>query len=99
MSCVDVTGEFGIIIRRRSLVERDVSLHSILEVLEVKGPVDMNDELLSFGPSVGQEALAARSGTTRQRGHCCWSRKQEGCFCGPQPKCAGTREGPSARSS
>jgi hypothetical protein len=57
MSCVDVTGEFGIIIRRHSLVERDVSLHSILEVLEVKEPFDMNDELLSFGPSFGQEAL------------------------------------------
>jgi hypothetical protein len=57
MSCVDVTGEFGIIIRRHSLVERDVSLHSILEVLGVKEPFDINDELLTFGPSFGQEAL------------------------------------------
>jgi len=28
-----------------------------LEALEVKEPFDMNDELLSFGPSFGQEAL------------------------------------------
>jgi hypothetical protein len=57
MSCVDVTGEFGIIIRRHSLDERDVSLHSILEVLEVKEPFDINDQLVTFGPSFGQEAL------------------------------------------
>jgi len=55
--CVDVTAEFGIIIRRQSLVERDVSFHSILEALEAKGPLDMNDELVTFGPSFGQETL------------------------------------------
>ena len=40
LSCVNVTGEFGIIIRRHALVERDVSLHSILEVLGVAGRSD-----------------------------------------------------------
>jgi hypothetical protein len=34
-----------------------VSIHSILEVLEVNEPSDINDELLTFGPSFGQEAL------------------------------------------
>jgi hypothetical protein len=44
MSCVDVTGELGIIIRRHSLVDTSLAL----ELLEVKEAFDMNDELLSF---------------------------------------------------
>src|ERR1700687_2597706 len=57
MNCVNVTGEFGIIVRRHSLVERDVSFQSVLEALEVKGPLDISDEIVTFGPSFGKEAL------------------------------------------
>ena len=57
MSAIDVTGEFGIVVRRQALIERRVSLEALLEALEVESPLDSNDSLMSFGPSFGQEAL------------------------------------------
>jgi hypothetical protein len=54
---IKATGEFGLIIRRRSLQERNVSLKAVLEAMEAAEPLDISDELISFGPSFGQEAL------------------------------------------
>lgn len=54
---IKATGEFGLIIRRDALQERQVSFEAILEAMEAVEPLDSNDELLSFGPSFGQEAL------------------------------------------
>lgn len=57
MSYIDVTGEFGIVIRRHALIERGVSMAAVLEAMEVEAPLDCNDALISFGPNFGQEAL------------------------------------------
>lgn len=53
---INVTSEFGIIIRRRALVERGVSVDDIVSLME-SAPLDINEDLISFGPSFGQEAL------------------------------------------
>jgi hypothetical protein len=37
--------------------ERGVSWNRLLEVLEVSAPLDHNDQIASFGPHFGQEAL------------------------------------------
>jgi hypothetical protein len=57
MTSVNVTHEYGLIIRRAALVQRDVSLKSVLDVLKVNHPLDQDEKLISFGPSFGQEAL------------------------------------------
>jgi len=59
--CVTVTAEFGIVVRRKSLVERGVPLFDLLAAMEVSEPLDSNEDLLSFGPHFGQEAMDALS--------------------------------------
>lgn len=54
---VTVTSEFGLIVRRNALVERQVELHDLLAVMEVGERFDSSDDLLSFGPHFGREAL------------------------------------------
>ena len=54
---INVTGEFGLIIRKRALLERNVSLEMLLTAMEASEPLDCNDELISFRPSFGPEAL------------------------------------------
>ena len=61
MSHAKVTGEFGIIVRRRSLVENGVLLDAIFRAMGVQAPLDVNDDLVTFGPCFGQEALDALS--------------------------------------
>jgi hypothetical protein len=56
-TCVALTSEFGIVVRRAALTERDVSWDDLLKVLEVSAPLDRNEHLISFGPHFGQEAL------------------------------------------
>jgi hypothetical protein len=55
-SSVIVTSEFGLIVRRKALVERRVDLHDLLTAMEVGEPLDDSDDLLSFGPHFGREA-------------------------------------------
>jgi hypothetical protein len=55
-SSVILTSEFGLIVRRRALVERRVDLRDLLTAMEVGGPLDGGEELLSFGPHFGREA-------------------------------------------
>jgi hypothetical protein len=59
MSFVAVTAEYGIVIRRGALTERDVPYHAVLTAIGGDKPFDADGELLTFGPSFGQEALEA----------------------------------------
>jgi hypothetical protein len=52
-----LTSEFGLIIRRGALTERHVELRDLLTALEVNERLDGSDDLLSFGPHFGREAL------------------------------------------
>jgi hypothetical protein len=58
MECVRVTGEFGIVVRLASLNERGINFEQLLDALETSSPFDSNDEIASFGPHFGGEALA-----------------------------------------
>jgi len=57
MECVRITSEFGIVVRLAALAERSVPLEKVLNALEVSEPFDGNDQIFSFGPHFGQEAL------------------------------------------
>lgn len=57
MSCINATGEFGLIIRRSALTERGVSIDAVLAAMEAAEPMSINEDLISFGPTFGQEAL------------------------------------------
>ena len=52
-----LTSEFGLIIRRGALTERHVDLGDLLTALEVNERLEGSDDLLSFGPHFGREAL------------------------------------------
>ncbi|QHO77643.1 hypothetical protein ACH79_38440 [Bradyrhizobium sp. CCBAU 051011] len=56
-SSVIVTSEFGLIVRRNALVERQIDLRDLFTAMEVEEGLDVNDHLLSFGPHFGSEAL------------------------------------------
>jgi hypothetical protein len=57
MNFINVTQEYGLVIRRDALRERNVSLEVLLKTMKVDAPLDSNEWLISFGPSFGQEAL------------------------------------------
>lgn len=54
---VEATSEFGLIIRRAALPARGVTHEQVLHALEGDPPRDADEDLISFGPSFGQEAL------------------------------------------
>ncbi len=54
---VRVTFTFGIVVRRRSLQERGVSESALVRALDVERALDSSEDLLSFGPHFGPEAL------------------------------------------
>lgn len=57
MDTVKVTAEYGIVVRRKALSEKIISYSMVLEAMETEAPLDSNDDLISFGPSFGGEAL------------------------------------------
>jgi len=57
MSFINVTPEYGLVVRKDALLERGVSLEKLLVAMKVEAPLDSDDRLISFGPSFGQEAL------------------------------------------
>jgi hypothetical protein len=57
MTIINITGEYGIVIRKAALKEKGVLYTDLLNVMEVGCPLDENDDLISFGPSFGEEAL------------------------------------------
>jgi hypothetical protein len=57
VSSVMVTSEFGLIVRRNALAERQVDLRDLCAAMEAEERLDDSDDLLSFGPHFGREAL------------------------------------------
>jgi hypothetical protein len=57
MMAIKVTGECGIVIRKAALKEKGINHIDILKIMEVESPLDDDDDLISFGPSFGEEAL------------------------------------------
>jgi hypothetical protein len=57
MDGIEVTAEFGLIIRRAALNERGIVWTDVLSAFQVSNPLDLNDDLVSFGPSFGKDAL------------------------------------------
>jgi len=55
MSFINVV-EFGIIIRRESLNQLGVDIEALSRTLEFDSPLDISDDLVSFGPCFGGEA-------------------------------------------
>lgn len=56
MQGVQISNDFGIVIRKASLELRNLSRNRLLEMMEVEEPLDEDDHLLSFGPHFGEEA-------------------------------------------
>ena len=57
MNYIRVTSEYGIVVRRASLKERRVPWDKLLDALEATAPLDANDQIVSFGPHFGRDAL------------------------------------------
>jgi len=58
MTAVNLTSEFGLVVRRAALQQRGVSYAKLLELMEAEKPLDASEELVSFGPHFGSEAAA-----------------------------------------
>jgi hypothetical protein len=56
MATVNLTSEFGLVVRRASLEQRGVSYRKLLDTMETEAPLDVNEDLISFGPHFGLEA-------------------------------------------
>lgn len=65
---IRATPEYGLVVRRSALHAKKVLYEEILDLLEVDSPLDANDQLISFGPSFGQEALDEFMSRLTQRG-------------------------------
>ncbi|MEW5248676.1 hypothetical protein [Microbulbifer discodermiae] len=70
---ISVSKDYGIVIRKAALREKEVETSKVLEVMETTEPLGESDELLSFGPHFGGEASYELSkrldslGLTRKR--------------------------------
>lgn len=49
--------QYGVVVRRAALAERNVTLPALLEAMENRFPLDQDDKLLSFGPHFDGDAL------------------------------------------
>jgi hypothetical protein len=56
MATVNLTAEFGLVVRRAALEQRGLTYRKLLEAMETEAPLDMNEDLISFGPHFGSEA-------------------------------------------
>jgi hypothetical protein len=56
MNYIRAASEYGIVVRRASLTERQVPWDKLLAALEATGPLDANDQIASFGPHFGRDA-------------------------------------------
>ncbi|MGB0411722.1 MAG: hypothetical protein ACPGFA_09060 [Pikeienuella sp.] len=54
---IKATSEYGIVLRVKCLSERNVALSEVRAALQFENAYDQSDELISFGPSFGEEAL------------------------------------------
>lgn len=58
MTAVNLTSEFGLVVRRAALEERGVSYGQLLDEMETEAPLSVNEDLISFGPHFGLEAAS-----------------------------------------
>lgn len=65
---VQVSTDFGIILRKSSLKSRQVARTKVFEIMQVDKPLDEDDELLSFGPHFGEEAAKEFIGRLERAG-------------------------------
>lgn len=56
MTSIRVSAEFGIVVRRASLDQRNIEIDLVYQCMDTSSPLGLNDELISFGPSFGVEA-------------------------------------------
>ncbi|WP_282298159.1 hypothetical protein [Stenotrophomonas sp. PS02289] len=56
-SSIAVTAFHGIVVRKDALRAKCIPVADVLHALEATAPLDEDGELLSFGPSFGEEAL------------------------------------------
>lgn len=56
MAFVKISADFGIVVRKASLIERNVTKREVLLAFEVDTPLGETDDLYSFGPHFGPEA-------------------------------------------
>lgn len=56
-SSIAVTAFHGIVVRKDALRAKSIPVGEVLNALEAAAPLDEDGELLSFGPSFGEEAL------------------------------------------
>ncbi|MEO5971346.1 MAG: hypothetical protein ABIQ95_15580 [Bdellovibrionia bacterium] len=54
---IKITDEFGIIIRKKALLEKSIKIEAVLAAFENESPMDENEDLISFGPHFGGEAM------------------------------------------
>lgn len=54
---IKITGEYGVFIRKAALAVKKIAYSALLDAFEVEVPLAENDDLVSFGPSFGQEAM------------------------------------------
>ena len=52
------TSEYGLVLRRKALEQKGVDYADVLKALESQKPLDQNGELITFGPSFGEEAMS-----------------------------------------
>ncbi len=57
MSYIDATPEFGLIVREGSLLEKDISHSTLTEIMQDIDVLGENDDIISYGPMFGEEAL------------------------------------------
>ncbi|WP_282243401.1 hypothetical protein [Stenotrophomonas sp. PS02300] len=57
MRSISATGEYGLIVRRDALRAKFIADALVLQAMEVDAPLDMDEDLMSFGPAFGDEAL------------------------------------------
>ncbi len=56
MNLVEATCEYGLIIRRDSLKRVGINLKEVFELMEQSPPLDISNDIVSFGPLFGGEA-------------------------------------------
>ena len=57
MNGVKVSSDFGLIVRKSSLREKNLNIKELFIIMEVDEPFDESENLISFGPHFGEEAL------------------------------------------
>ncbi len=57
MKYIPATAEYGLVIRKKSLAERNITSDDLSEIMTDIDVMGDSDDLISFGPMFGEEAL------------------------------------------